>query len=166
MKLLLTAASLVVLAACDSGRRSFTTGPTTLSPPPVASPGPVGREPGPIRMNPTPLTPGASVDVTILADDPQCFPNWDSTGRCRQFEVTLPTDGTLVASVTLPVPDRGWWNPEVFIAAPDGDWREPEYGRTANSVSMSARAGLTYLVVVISYGPFPDVSPLSVEVRQ
>ena len=167
MKVFLIAFSLVFLAACDSERESLPTGPT-VPPPSIVPPAPVPtrREPGPVRMNPTPLSPTATVDVTVRHDDPHCFVNWDSTGACRQFEVTMPTDGTLVAAVTFPMPDRGFWNPEVFIAAPNGDWNQPRRGQTTNSVSMRAEAGLTYLVVVISYGPFPDALRMSVEVRQ
>jgi hypothetical protein len=67
--------------------------------------------------------------------------------------------------MTLPVPDRGFWNPDVFIAAPNGDWIEHEFGSPTTSVRMRAQAGLTYVVVVLSYGPFPDVLSLRVEVR-
>jgi hypothetical protein len=166
MKALLIALSLAFVTACDSERPSVLTGPTPVPPPPIVPPAPMPpRETGPVRMNPMPLSPDANVDVTVRHDDPHCFVNWDSTGVCRQFEVTMSTDGTLVATVMHPVPDRGLWNPEVFIAAPNGDWNPPEYAATANRVSMQAKAGLTYLVVVISYGPFPDVLRLSVDVR-
>lgn len=165
MKQLLIAVSLVSLAACDSGRPPLPTGPT-FPPPLIVPPGPApATNTGPVRTNPAPLPPGASVDVTVFDADPQCFVNWDASGRCRQFEVTMPTDGNLVAAVMHPVPDRGFWNPEVFIAAPSGAWNPPEYGVTANSVSMRGDAGLTYLVVVISYGPFPDRLRVSVEIR-
>jgi hypothetical protein len=112
------------------------------------------------------VSPGADVVATVAADDERCFPNWDSTGRCRQFELTMPADGTLVATMTLPVPDRGFWNPDVFLVAPNGDWLPHEYGRPTTSVRMAAQGGQTYLVLVMSYGPFPDELQLRVEVRR
>jgi hypothetical protein len=165
MKALLIAVSFMLLTGCDSDRPSLPTGPTTVPAGPVSVPVPAGRETGPVRINPTPLAPGAKLDVTVRADDPHCFVNWDATGACRQFEVTMPADGTLVATMTLPGPDRGLWNPDVFIAAPNGEWLEHEFGRPTTTVSMPAHAGLSYLIVVMSYGPFPDVLPLSVAVR-
>jgi hypothetical protein len=166
MKALLVAASALYLAACDFGSSRLLTGPTALPRPPVEAPVAGPRTDGPTRVNPTPLAPGSTVDVTVLQDDPRCFYNWDATGACRQFEVTMPADGDLVAEVMLPLPDRGFWNPEVFLVDPYGNWNDPEHYPTTNLVRMRGEAGLTYLVVLISYGPYPDRLRLNVEVRQ
>lgn len=156
-----------LLAACDSSRSPI--GPTLppAIPQPTSTPPSVNRaEPGPRPITGTAVAPGTTIDVTIQQTDPACFPNWDSSGRCRQFDVAMPADGTLVATLTYPGPSRGDWNPDVFIAAPDGQWVPPDFGWPDRQVRSPAKQGMTYRVVVLSYGPFPDAVQLMVDVHE
>jgi hypothetical protein len=167
MRSLIAALGLLALAACDGANSVSFTGlgpllPPTASPaPPVPAPPPPSNS-GPVRTNPIPVPADAEVMVTVEAEDPRCFVNWDSTGRCQQFEVTMPADGRLIAVLTMPVPDRGFWNPDVFLVDSNGDWVEHDHGRPRITVRMAARAGEKYVVLVLSYGPFPDVLQLRV----
>jgi hypothetical protein len=170
LRSLLAALGLVALAGCNDSRSPTVTGPGLPVLPPDASPPPPPasrpRENGPVRGTPAPVTLGAEATATVEEDDPRCFQNWDATGRCEQFEVTMPADGILVATLTLPQPDRGIWTPEIFLVAPNGDWLPHEFGSPTTSVRMAAARGQAYLIVVMSYGPFPDALRVRVEAER
>jgi len=166
MKRLITVAGFVLVAACDSSLPTAPTARTPVQQPTGTPPGVVNTsEPGPVPIAGTTIWPGDSIDVMIEDSDPRCFPNWDSIGRCGQFDATVPADGTLVATLTASGPSRASWNPDVFIAASDGRWIYPDFGWPATRVSLPVERGLTYRVVVLSYGPFPDVLQLTVKVQ-
>ena len=167
MKRLITVAGLVFLVtACDSGLPTAPTAAANVPQSTGTSPGVVNTsEPGPVPIVGSAISPGSRIEATVEDGDPRCFPNWDSSGRCRQFDVTMTADGTLVATLTGSGPSRGGWNPDVFLAAPDGRWMYPDLQWPANRVSWLAEGGVTYRVVVLSYGPFPDVLQLTVEVQ-
>ena len=63
------------------------------------------------------------------------------------------TDGLVVATLTWAGPSRGQlYNPYVFLAAPDGGWEYTKYAWPEKHVTIPARSGLTYGVVVMSSG--------------
>jgi hypothetical protein len=97
------------------------------------------------------VTPGS-----IAATDPACFPNWDLAGRCQQYEVIAAADGTLTATLRLSGPPRGFYTPDLFLLAPDNTWAWAPEGFPERSVSMTVRAGESYCLVVVGYGPFPE----------
>jgi hypothetical protein len=108
---------------------------------------------------------GQIVTAAVESEDPVCFPNWDSTGHCRQFEMTALIDGTLVATLMAHGPSRGIWDPDLFLVGPDESWiwaGDPRPGRRG---SMSVSRGATYRLVVVAYGPFPDRFELTAEVN-
>jgi hypothetical protein len=107
-------------------------------------------------MTGTTILPGDAIDVRIEDGDPRCFPRWDATGRCRQFDMTMPASGLLLAFLTVS-PSRGIWDPDVFIVAPDGRW---------DSGALQVQQGLIYRILVMSYGPFPDAIRLTLELRE
>ena len=161
MKRLVAVLSFVLAsAACDS--------PTPTAPASSpSSPNPTFpvRGAGPSRIAATTIAIGDRIHGVVEAADPGCFPAWDATGRCRAYEVVAPMEGTLVANLTDTGPTRGIYDPEVFLVAPDGAWTFSTEGWPDRQVSFAARSGLSYLVVVISYGPFPDAFTLKVEMQ-
>jgi hypothetical protein len=108
---------------------------------------------------------GQSVNGTIDADGPRCFPNWDATARCLQYEVKVPTEGTLVATLTVSGPSRGTYNSEVFLVASDGNWFIHDDVWPEQHVSASVLPGDVFRVVVPSYGPFPDAFEVRADAR-
>ena len=134
----------VLSVACDSHGPAA---PTEIVVP--ATPRPTGPS-GP-ASNPL-VAPGTLVQGIINGTYPVCFPNWDATGHCRQYDFVAATDGLLVATLTWAGPSRALYDPEVFLMSPDGGW---EYARDAwpeKHVTIRARSGVTYQVVVLSYG--------------
>ena len=163
MKLITVAGLVFLLAACESDS----------PPPPIVFPSPVtpstpslpGGSGGLAPITGTAIPPGNNVQAVIEDGDPRCFPSWDATGRCRQYDVTTPANGTLVATLTASGSSRGSWNPDVFLVAPDGSWTVADDTWPTKHVSGQIQGGVAYRVVVISYGPFPDVLQVNVEVR-
>jgi hypothetical protein len=157
MKRLIAIAAIVLTGGCDSN-------PVRPTATPAQPPAPVVNtsESGPVPIAGTPIQHGETVDVTVDLADPSCFMDWDSTARCRQFDFTAPRDGTLVAILFLGTPSRSASNPDVIIVAPDGDWRAPDFGWPQNRAQMLAKEGMSYRVVVLSYGPFPETTRLGV----
>jgi hypothetical protein len=160
--------SMVLLAACGcatpTSPSAFRTSATNIpSPPPtttVPSPGQgLTLLPGPL------LAAGARTEVRVEGTDSICFPNWDSGGHCRQFTFVAPTDGTLGVTLELPSRSRGMYDPEAFLVTPQGDWDFTSDPWPVRHVSSAAKGGLTYGIVVMSYGPFPDTVYLTVNVR-
>jgi hypothetical protein len=162
---LMAATFALLLAACDS---PMTTAPTTVTPPLPNNPTPpfVTPGPGPVPGAAPAVAIGESIEVTVEDGDARCYPNWDATGRCRHFAVTVSADGTLVAGVTAAGPNRGIWNPDVFVTTRDGLVFYPDFGWPTNHASGPVVAGFTYLVAVMSYGPFPDVLKLTIELSR
>jgi hypothetical protein len=149
---------IAVTAGCDSAPRLTFPSPLPIasSPAPSPSPSPNTREPGPVRTSATTITPGEVTAGTIMATDLACFPNWDSTGRCRQYEMTPTTDGTLLGTLRLTGPSRGVYDTELFLLAPDGTWVWAPESWPERRVSMQVRGGESYRLVVLGYGPFPE----------
>jgi hypothetical protein len=166
LKLVTVAGLVFLLAACasDPPTQPTVSPPTANSPttpPPTGGSGSGGSGPEPITG--TAILLGNDVQAVVEDGDPRCFVTWDQTGRCRQFDVTTPVDGTLVATLTASGSPRGSLNPDVFLVAPDGSWMSAADGWPTKHVSGQVQGGLTYRVVVISYGPFPDVLQVNVE---
>ena len=141
-------------AACDS--RAPLIFPSAQPPTQGEAPIPLRFFNGPRLLPAVGIAVGQSVSGAIESADAACFPNWDATGRCRQYEVRVAVDGTLVATLTGSGPSRGMYNTELFLAAADGAWESAETTWPQRRVSMPARRGDAYRVVVLSYGPFPD----------
>ena len=160
MKRLIAIAAIVLTSGCDSN-------PVRPTATPAEPPTPVVNttESGPVPIVGTPIQHGQTVDVTVGSTAPTCFLNWDSTARCRQFDFTSPRDGTLVATLFLRAPSRASDNPDVIIVGPDGDWRAPDFGWPENRAQMLAKEGMSYRIVVLSYGPFPETTRLGVRLE-
>jgi hypothetical protein len=94
-----------------------------------------------------------------------CFPNWDSTGRCRQYDLTAAMDGTLVAVLTWPGPSRGIYSPELFLVAPDQSWIWADEIFPNRRGSARISKGETFRLVVLAYGPYPDRYELTADVH-
>jgi len=58
----------------------------------------------------------------------------------------------IVATLTWTGPSRGQYDPEVFLAAPDGNWDLAPTAWPEKHVTIGVRGGVTYRVVVMSYG--------------
>ena len=152
-RVLILCGLLVLAAGCDSPRPSAPTpivpppSPPTAVPTPNGAAGPFGPASNPV------IAAGALIEGTVTGDDPVCFYNWDATGHCRQFDFVSASDGVITATLTWTGPSRGLlYDPDVFLAAPDVGW---EYARDAwpeKHVTIRARSGVTYRVVVMSYG--------------
>jgi hypothetical protein len=103
------------------------------------------------------------VASAIEATDPVCFPNWDSSGRCRQYELTASINGTLVVTLTWPPPSRGIYDPELFLIAPDQSWIYADNVPPSRRGTIRIARGGKYRIVVLAYGEFPDRFELAVE---
>lgn len=152
-RVLIVCGSLMLAAGCDSPHPFA---PTVVAPPPTPAPAPTGVT-GPFgpASNPA-IAAGTLIEGIVTGADPVCFPNWDATGHCRQFDFVAASDGAIVATLTW-TPSRGLDDPDVFLAAPDGQW---EFARDAwpeKHVTIRARSGVTYHVVVMNYGE-PELS--------
>jgi hypothetical protein len=170
-RLLVVLTAVVIATACDS--RPSLTFPTATSgpvppaptPTPPPTPGINYQEKGPIPTSATTIAAGQVVAGAIESADPVCFPNWDSTGHCQQYEVTAPLDGSLVAILTWPPgPSRGIYSPELFLVAPDQSWIWADEIFPNRRGSAHVSKGDTYRLVVLSYGPFPDRYELTADV--
>jgi hypothetical protein len=84
-------AAVVLSAACES---STPTAPSA-NPQPSAVPPAQPTGSGPTPVSGTPIAAGSRVQGIVQASDPVCFPNWDSSGHCRQFDHTASSDRTL-----------------------------------------------------------------------
>jgi hypothetical protein len=172
-KLVFLLGVVIFVAGCEERRAlTFPSGiapPTATSPPvpppPVPPlPPPNTREPGPVLTAATRITPGEIVLASIELADPACFPNWDSAGHCRQYELTAPTDGTLLATLRVSGPSRGFYNPELFLVAPDASWYWAPEEWPERRLRLQARQGESYRIVVLAYGPFPEAFQVTADV--
>jgi hypothetical protein len=160
IRYLAAALTAVVLAACESPT------PTAPSPNPqptvVPSAQPTGYGPAPISG--TPIVAGSLIQGAVEAGDPICFPNWDSRGHCRQFDLTAASDGTLRATLKWEGPSRGVYDPELFLVSPDGAWVYSEDPCPERHLTFHGSTGQTYRIVVIGYQP-PQAFDVLVEVQ-
>jgi hypothetical protein len=140
--------SLGLAAACDS---RGPIAPTPVNSITVAPQPPDASGPSVGRSNPA-IAEGTTVESTVNGGDPVCFPNWDATGHCRQYDFVAASDGLVVATLTWAGPSRGLYDPDVFLVAPDGRWEYTKDAWPEKQVTIPARSGLTYRVVVMSYG--------------
>jgi hypothetical protein len=62
------------------------------------------------------------------------------------------SDGPVVATLTWAGPSRGLYDPDVFLVAPDGGWEFTKDAWPEKHVTIPAHSGLTYRVIVMSYG--------------
>jgi hypothetical protein len=179
--LVLPAAALaVLLAGCsDSERRPrFPTAPTAAAPPPttpaptpVPTPPPSGGPPedqpipgsGPThRVGTIPVASGQTVDSRTEPTDPACWPNWDASGRCKAFEITAPSDGTLTVAARLASP-AGGDNLDLFLIDPGRAYVVSWSGVNAEEASLPVTAGSSYGIAVMTYTT-PTPFQLQVEV--
>jgi hypothetical protein len=107
---------------------------------------------------------GEIVSGAIELADPACFPNWDSTGHCRQYELTPSMDGTLIATLGTSAPSRGFYNPELFLVAPDDSWYWAPEDWPERRLRLTVRQGESYRIVVLAYGPFPETFQVTADV--
>ena len=95
-----------------------------------------------------------------------CFYNWDATGHCRQFDFVSTSDGEIVATLTWTGPSRGkLFDPTLFLAAPDGYLDSDQDAWPEKHVTIGVRSGVTYRVVVMSYGEAEFTFGLRVDVQ-
>ena len=111
----------------------------------------------------TAVSDGSVVAGAVEATDPVCFPNWDSKGRCRQYELTASINGTLVVTLAWPPPSRGAYDPELFLVAPDESWIYAFDDPPNRRGTLPITRGGKYRIVVIAYGEFPDPFELAVK---
>ena len=169
MRTRLTAAlgGVLLAAACDSGLSGI---PTPV-PQPTGT-GPQGNALAPASGGPSLIIQGINafvgtpVEGTIELGDPACFYNWDATGLCRQFDLTAPADGKLVATLGWTGPSRGLYDPDIFLVDPSGAWVVSQGGWPEKQASLVAKSGLTYRIVVMSYGPSAQAFVLRVDLQQ
>jgi hypothetical protein len=153
-------AAVALFAACES--RTPTAPSANPQPPAIAPAQPAGT--GPVPISGTPIVAGSLVQGTVEARDPVCFPNWDSSGHCRQFDLTAASDGTLRATLKWEGPSRGVDDPELFVISPDGAWIYSEDLWPERHLSFRGNTGQTYRIVVIGYQP-PQEFEVLVEVQ-
>ena len=148
----LTMGAFLLLLACDS--RGPVTPPVPTTPSPVSTPAPSpGDAGGPGAISGTEVRVGTAVIGTIDGRDPVCYPNWDSSGRCRQFDLTAPADGTLHVTLTWEGPSRGIYDPELFVRTASGSWMYSDDIWPERHARILVTAGASYRIVVIAYGP-------------
>lgn len=143
--------------------------PSASAPAPAPTPPslPPNQVRGPIITPATTIVAGQVVAGTVESADPVCFPNWDSSGHCRQYEVTAPVDGLLVVVLNWPAePPRGIYSPELFLVAPDQSWSFADEVFPNRRGSAQVAKGDTYRLVVLAYGPFPDRYELTADVHR
>jgi hypothetical protein len=147
--------AVISVAACGS---QTPTAPSANPQPVSGSPAqPAGSGPAPISG--TPIVAGALIRGIVGPGDPECFPNWDASGHCRQFDFTASSDGTFRATLKWDGPSRGLYDPELFLISPDGAWDYSDDPWPERRLSFHGSTGQTYRLVVIGYQ-----SPLAFEI--
>jgi hypothetical protein len=160
------AISLVSLTlGCDAKHTLILPTAPSQTPAAVGAPGFLGPVPGGPFYTPTAtaVSDGSVVASAVEATDPVCFPNWDSNGRCRQYELTASINGTLVVTLTWPPPSRGVYDPELFLIAPNESWIYADDAPPNRRGTLPIARGGKYRIVVIAYGEFPDRFELAVK---
>jgi hypothetical protein len=151
---LTTVGCLLLGVACQAPLPSA---PTAVSVPPAAAPAA-----GPAQAN----GPGSSfaegIDIAagnvitgVIERGPACFQNWDASGRCRQYNITMPADGTLTVSLRWPSA-QGLSNPELFLVAPDGTWTYSDGPWPESRLGVATQTGVRYRIVIIAYAPLQE----------
>jgi hypothetical protein len=170
IRTLLGLVAILFSTACE---RNLPTAPTTSGGFPTTPPAPMPTPPSavapgssPDRISGTPIPLDVVIVGTVLGSDPGCFQNWDSSGRCRQYDITAPADGTLSATLKWAGPSRDLYDPDLFLVAPDGRWELAPVGYPEKQVSLGARAGGAYRAVVLSYSASPLEFELLVRIQR
>ena len=159
-RLIVTFAWVLLASACGSGTP---TAPAAIRQTTTSSGGPSGTA-GPAALPGTSISAGTVVEGTVDGRDPDCFPAWDASGHCRTYILTAPSDGTLVALLTFPG-GRGSFDPDLFLVAPAGNWVYAPDQSTDRKATLPVKAGLSYHIVVFSYGPAEQRFTLAVDVQ-
>lgn len=163
MRLIAALGSILLVAGCDSG---LPTAPTTVQPTPSTPSGGSGRgSGGPDLIEGMTISAGTTTEGTIAAVAPGCYQVWDASGRCGQFDITPATGGTLLVDVTWTGSSRGVLEPDLFLVSAEGMWVWSEAGWPHKQGTLRVKSGLTYHIVVISYGPFPDTFAVTADVQ-
>jgi hypothetical protein len=157
IKPLLAVLAATLTMAC--GPDALATFPTSATP--VVSQ-PVSNTNGPFPIPGTSIEPNSVVQDTIEASAPQCFPNWDASGRCRQYDLEMPLDGTMLVTLQWPGPSRGLYDPEVFVVMPNRSRVDYEGAWPERTLRMKAARGEQFRIVIIAYPPFPNEFLLTV----
>lgn len=152
-------ASGVVVAACQPG---VPTAPSVVQQTAGSTPRAPRVSSGPTLVPGTSILAGTLVEGVVDGGDPDCFPDWDASGHCRQYDFTALADGMMFATLQWPEPSRGLYNPDVFLVAHDGTWVYAPDGPTQKQARLVVKAGLVYHVVVLSYGTVPQAFRLTV----
>lgn len=146
----------VVLVGCDHAPRPSSYVPTTPTATPQPSP-PRNYSNEPIVGAGVTISVGDVAQATVQPDDPVCFPNWDLSGRCRQYDLTALRDGTLEIRLawTEPAWDRQMTS---FVVNDSIGWITSEWSPVVRDVTeawlrLPVRAGHPYHLLVMSYGP-------------
>lgn len=136
----------ILAAGCGQAGGVYPTGAPTQTPvaPPITLVGPA-----PIVG--TPIKAGETIASEVRLDDPNCYPEWDSSSRCRQFDLVAPVDGELKATLTWTDPSRGDFDPELFIVTTGKDAVYASTKWPKRIAAIKIRAGATYRIVVLSY---------------
>jgi hypothetical protein len=139
----------LLAAACESRPPTVPSGnPQVLTVPPAQPPGS-----GPTPISGSPIVAGSPIHGRVESGDPVCFPNWDSSGHCRQFELSVLGDGTFRATLTWEGPSRGVYDPELFVISPDGAWVSSDNPWPERHLTFRGSTGQTFRIVVIGYQP-------------
>ena len=164
---------LLMASACDSRATVMPTLPTTAAPSPPARPSIDGPAPIPaatIDLGGSWTCPNGDGDLcvegAISGADPACFANWDSSGRCKQYNLAAPADGVLVTSMRWTGPPRGMWDPDLFLVAPRGDWTVGSGEWPEKRAWLPVKSGEAYRIVVISYGSESQAFALNLKVER
>src|SRR5262245_11968502 len=146
----------LLAAACDSRPALvFPSAVSQPSEPSAVSPvRPMGQ--GPLLISPQTIALGEDIRGAVQSADPTCFPNWDASGRCQQFEVTMTGPGTLTVRLHGTGLSRGMYNTEMFVVSPNEGWMCAGNSWPDQSISVTAQNREKFRLVVLSYGPFPD----------
>lgn len=153
-------AAIVLAAGCESRMPTAPSAtPQATAAPPFQ---PTGPAPGPIAG--TPLVAGVLTKGTVEPGDPVCFPQWDSSGRCRQFNMTASSEGSFRVSLKWEGPSLGAYDPELFLIPPDGDWAYNDDPWPERQLRFHGSAGQTYRIVVVGYR-LPQAFEILVEVQ-
>ena len=155
----------VLLVGCHSAPRPSSYLPTAPTAPvadPQPSPPPsYGQEP--ILGTGIAISPGEVVQTSVARSDPFCFPFWDLTGQCRQFDLTATQDGTLEVRLSWSEPV---FEMTAFVVHPSVGWISSDWpivGREAR-LRVSVTAGSTYHLLMMSYKP-PENFALMATIR-
>jgi hypothetical protein len=133
-----------LLSGCQLDSHPGPTAPSPIAPPPAPAVS------GPVPIPGTPLAIGETADDRVAGDAPNCFYQWDASGRCRQVDVVPDRRGRLAATLSWAAV-AGTWAPDVFIVTAAGVWVAASDSDSPKSVHAEVEGGLPYRIVVLSY---------------